>query len=59
MTVSPETVILMTGSEGSFTETTYRVAAPLKFAIGRRHIDGCDMLFVLSEIRVAQGHALF
>ena len=58
MTSLSETVIL-NASEGSFTETTYRVAAPLKSAIGRRHIDGCDVLFVLIEIRVAQGHALF
>ena len=34
-------------------------AALLKSAIGRRHIDGCDMLFVLIEIRVAQSHTLF
>jgi hypothetical protein len=30
----------------------------LKSAIGRLHIDGCDVLFVLIEVRVAQGHTL-
>src|SRR5258705_1112777 len=35
------------------------MAAPLESAIGWRHIDGCDRLLILVEVRVAQGHALF